>query len=230
MGLKLDQIVPWGRSLAEYIRMFQLTPTDLHKKILDCGGGPASFNAEMTQLGYSVISCDPLYEFTGSEIRDRIAATYDIILRGVKANLDNYIWREIESPEALGQIRMVAMQDFLNDFEAGLQAKRYHVAALPFLPFADRAFELAVCSHLLFSYSEQLSLDFHLAAIQELLRVASEVRIFPLVNIAGERSPHLTRVIAQLESQAFDPRIQRVEYEFQLHGNEMLVIHQREQR
>jgi len=229
MGLKLDQIVPWGRSLAEYTRMFQLNPTDLHKKILDCGAGPASFNAEMTRLGHSVISCDPLYEFTVSEIRDRIAATYDVILAGVKANLDSYIWCEIESPEALGQIRMAAMQDFLSDFEQGLQAKRYQVAALPSLPFPAQTFDLAVCSHLLFSYSEQLSLDFHLKAIQELLRVADEVRIFPLLAVSGEPSPHLKAVVAQFISQDFESRIQRVDYEFQPNGNEMLVIHRRKQ-
>ncbi|HIK15267.1 MAG TPA: SAM-dependent methyltransferase [Leptolyngbyaceae cyanobacterium M33_DOE_097] len=226
MGLKLDQIVPWGRSLAEYRRMFQLTPNDLHKKILDCGGGPASFNAEMTQLGHSVISCDPLYQFTANEIRDRIAATYDVILAGVKANLDNYVWREIDSPEALGRIRMAAMQDFLNDFEWGLQANRYQVSALPSLPFLNQTFDLAVCSHLLFSYSRQLSLDFHLEAMQELLRVADEVRIFPLLDVSGEPSPYLTAVIAELSSQGYRTQIQHVDYEFQLDGNQMLVVHQ----
>ncbi len=54
MGLKLENVVPWGRSLAEYICMFDLCPSDLQGYILDCGGGPASFNAELTPF-YSLL-------------------------------------------------------------------------------------------------------------------------------------------------------------------------------
>jgi hypothetical protein len=49
--MKLDEIVPWGRSLAEYQLMFSLTEADLSRDILGCGDGPASFNAEMTDRG-----------------------------------------------------------------------------------------------------------------------------------------------------------------------------------
>ncbi|MAD80187.1 MAG: SAM-dependent methyltransferase, partial [Planctomycetaceae bacterium] len=31
--------------------------------------GPASFNAELTARGGSIVSCDPIYEFTADEIR-----------------------------------------------------------------------------------------------------------------------------------------------------------------
>ena len=48
MVFKLDKVVPWGRSFADYRDMFDLSDRDLGLKILDCGGGPASFNAEMT--------------------------------------------------------------------------------------------------------------------------------------------------------------------------------------
>jgi len=40
--------------------MFALTPGDLLGKILDCGAGPSSFNAELTAEGHEVTSCDPL--------------------------------------------------------------------------------------------------------------------------------------------------------------------------
>jgi hypothetical protein len=45
LAVMLDQVVPWGRSLSEYVRMFDLSPADLQSRILDCAGGPASFNA-----------------------------------------------------------------------------------------------------------------------------------------------------------------------------------------
>ena len=62
MGLKLDKVILWGRCLDEYIGMFSLTSSDLKLAILDCAGGPASFNAEMTRQGRKVISCDPVYQ------------------------------------------------------------------------------------------------------------------------------------------------------------------------
>lgn len=67
--MKLNEVVPWGRTLQEYKLMFNLSEIDLNKKILGCGDGLASFNAEMTELGYSVVSIDPIYEFSGNKIR-----------------------------------------------------------------------------------------------------------------------------------------------------------------
>ncbi len=58
MAFTLDKVVPWGRSLDEYRRMFALTDSDLEKRILGCADGPASFNAELTANGGSVVSCD----------------------------------------------------------------------------------------------------------------------------------------------------------------------------
>jgi hypothetical protein len=43
--------------------MFSLGDRDLGLKILGCADGPASFNAEATQIGLQVVSCDPLYAF-----------------------------------------------------------------------------------------------------------------------------------------------------------------------
>ena len=59
MAFTLEQIVPWGRSLDEYVRMFSLTDEDLNLKILGCGDGPASFNSVMHKNGKRVISIDP---------------------------------------------------------------------------------------------------------------------------------------------------------------------------
>ena len=44
---------------------------------------------------------------------------------------------------------------------AGRADGRYVEAELPTLPFADRSFDLALCSHLLFLYSVQLGEEFH---------------------------------------------------------------------
>lgn len=224
MGLKLDSVVPWGRSLEEYIKMFYLTYNDLKRKILDCAGGPASFNAEMTRRGHQVISCDPIYQFSANTIAKRIEETYPTVINGAVANQDKFVWTEIESPAKLGEIRMAAMRQFLEDFSLGCRERRYVTAELPHLPFKTSQFDLALCSHFLFLYSEQFSVRFHIDAIAELCRVAKEVRIFPILNMSGEVSPQLEPVIKELKERGYSLQIRRVSYEFQRGGNQLLHV------
>lgn len=225
MSLKLEKVVPWGRSFAEYVRMFDLSATDLQRNILDCAGGPASFNAEMTQQGYRATSCDPIYQFSIEAIEQRIEEAYPLVIKAVEANAKGFVWRDIASLTELGQIRMAAMRQFLADFSQGQKAGRYLTHALPDLPFAASQFDLALCSHFLFTYSDQLSLSFHLESIAELCRVAAEVRIFPLlVNMSGELSSFLQPTIAAFELQGYDVQIRLAPYEFQRGGNQLLQI------
>lgn len=224
MGLKLDKVVPWGRSKAEYLKMFNLTPENLKQQILDCAAGPASFNAAMNKQGLKVVSCDPIYQFTAQEIAQKIEETYDIIFEGVEANKHKYIWKKIKSPQELAQVRMAAMKEFLEDFPLGIQERRYLNYSLPNLPFQSKQFDLALCSHFLFTYSDLLTLDFHRQAITEMLRVATEVRIFPLLNISGKPSLFLQPLLEILPQQGYQVAIQKVEYEFQQGGNQMLIV------
>jgi len=181
----LDQVVPWGRSFDEYRRMFALSDADLGFRILGCGDGPASFNAEATRRGASVISCDPIYQFDVNDIRDQIAVTYERILDELRRNVDDFVWDSIASVDELGRIRMAAMQEFLEDYAPGRAQRRYIQGELPTLMFADSSFDLALCSHLLFLYSDQLGEAFHRASLLELCRVAREVRISPLLALGG---------------------------------------------
>jgi SAM-dependent methyltransferase len=134
------------------------------------------------------------------------------------------VWREFANPEVLGAIRLAAMERFLEDYDAGKAAGRYVEGALPSLPFDDETFDLALCSHLLFLYSDQLDVAFHLAALQELLRVARDVRIFPLLALNCELSPHLPAVIAWCKAQGHLADLRRVPYEFQVGGDTMLHV------
>ena len=154
---QLDEVVPWGRSLDEYRRMFALTDADMGGRILGCADGPASFNAEATALGCSVVSFDPLYRLGVAEIRDRIDRTFQMVIDQTRKNAAEFIWGDdLPDVETLGQRRMTAMTTFLNDFGTGKASGRYVDAELPTLPFADDSFDVAVCSHFLFLYSEQL--------------------------------------------------------------------------
>jgi hypothetical protein len=186
----LDQVVPWGRSFDEYLRMFALSETDLARSIVGCGDGPASFNAESYQRGRHVVSCDPIYEFTRAEILHRIDDTYEQIVKQTRRNADEFVWDgDIHTVDELGHVRMAAMRIFLDDYEAGKAEGRYVAAQLPTLPFPDAAFDIALSSHVLFLYTSQLGESFHRAALREMCRVATDVRIFPLLALGGGRSP-----------------------------------------
>lgn len=220
----LDRVVPWGRSFDEYRRMFALTDDSLHSKILGCGDGPASFNAEATRCGWRVVSCDPIYRFEWPEIRRRIGETYDEVLEQTRQNAHEFVWTHIRSVEELGRVRMAAMTAFLDDFDRGKAEGRYVAAELPVLPFADNAFDLALCSHFLFLYTTQLGEPFHGDSVRELCRVAREVRVFPLVALGDGRSPLLGPIVEALRRDGFNADIDRVPYEFRQGANEMLRI------
>lgn len=224
MAFTLDEVVPFGRSRREYGRMFDLSPVDLEGAILGCADGPASFNAEMARQGRHVISCDPLYALAPEQIARRIEATFDTVIEGARVNADRYVWQEIESPGRLAAVRRAAMRTFLADLPHGGRAGRYVAAALPKLPFANRQFDLALCSHFLFTYTAQLSETFHVAAVLEMLRVAREVRVFPLLDLAGSPSAHLEPVRDALQRQGFGVTVRPVPYEFQRGGNRMLQV------
>ncbi|UQG55903.1 class I SAM-dependent methyltransferase [Marinobacter sp. M3C] len=221
--MDLANVVPWGRSFDEYQKMFGLSEADLNKRILGCGDGPASFNAEATKRGYQIISCDPVYQFEVQEIRRRIDDVYPEIMGKMQQNADSYIWDSLGSVKQLGEVRMKAMSRFLSDFDVGRRQGRYVSASLPTLPFSDSEFDLALCSHFLFLYSDQVDEAAHLESMQELCRVASEVRVFPVISLDGKTSKHLDSVMTALSADGIAVSLQPVSYRFQKGATEMLV-------
>ena len=224
MTIKLDQVVPFGRSLDEYIHMFSLTEADLQKSILSVADGPASFNAEGTAKGYRIQSCDPLYVFGAEKIKKRFYAVVDNIINQIKRTPESWVWDYHKSTDALRAHRIEVMERFCRDYETGKQAGRYTAGSLPKLAYPDAHYDIGLSSHFLFLYSEQLDTDFHMSAIAEMLRICKEVRIFPLLTLTQEKSPHIAPVIAELEKLGYRHSIETVNYELQPGGNEMLRI------
>jgi hypothetical protein len=223
MAFELKSVVPWGRNLEEYRLIFNLTEKDLAKKIISVGDGPASFNAEMTRLGYKITSLDPIYAFSQAALRQRIAETREEVLTQTRNNQDNFVWKHIKDVEELERIRMGAMNAFLNDFESGRQQGRYQAHAFPEpTVFPNDAFDLGLSSHFLLLYAN-LGLDFHLQSITEMMRICREVRIFPLLDLNAQESAVLKGVVNFFEQQ-YEVRVEPVAYEFQRNGNQMLRI------
>jgi ubiquinone/menaquinone biosynthesis C-methylase UbiE len=194
VAFTLNDVIPWGRNLDEYCAMFALGDAERRVSILGCGDGPSSFNAEGTAQGMRIVSVDPLYAFRTEEIRARI---------------------EEATPTT---------ERFLTDYDEGLNQGRYVTGSVSDLPFPDGSYDLALCSHFLFLYSEQHNLAFHLKAILELTRVAEEVRIFPLLELGGTESRHVAAAKMALQRSGLKVEKVRVDYEFQRGGNEMLKI------
>lgn len=218
------EVVPWGRSFDEYVRMFGLARRDLQKSILGCADGPAAFNADLTARGGKVISCDPLYALSAGEIEARIHSCFETVLDQARLHADRYVWSEaIPDVTSLGRVRMQSMQRFLDDFPAGASQGRYVDAQLPTLPCGDGQFDIALCSHFLFLY-ESLGLEFHVRSIREMMRVAEDVRVFPLMQLDGTRSLLVPRVIELLGSSRLAARVVTVDYEFQEGANKMLQV------
>jgi hypothetical protein len=219
VAIKLTSVVPWGRSFEEYRGMFSLSERDLQGMILDCAAGPSSFGAEMLSRGHRVICIDPIYEFSAEQIRKRVVEVRDDMIRQVRGQSGQFVWKTIRSPEHLEELRMGAVEKFLEDFSSDVRHERYRPQSLPKLDFADGEFELGLCSHFLFLYSERLDEAFHLKSVRELLGVAKEVRIFPVTEMDGRPSRHLKAVCDE-----FQGELVKVDYEFLRGANQMLVV------
>lgn len=222
--MRLEKVVPFGRSFDEYIKMFNLSESNLKRRLLGVGDGPASFNAEATKLGVNVTSIDPIYQFSTREILKRFYEVVDNIIDQVKATPTSWVWSYHKSPEDLRNNRVGALNEFASDYDKGKQEGRYRIGALPSLEFKESEYDIALCSHFLFLYSEHYDYQFHYNSIKEMLRVSKEVRIFPLLTLLLQRSQHLDRVMQEFSELGYTVSTLKVQYELQKGGNEMLVI------
>jgi hypothetical protein len=86
-----------------------------------------------------------------------------------------------------------------------------------------------LCSHLLFTWSDRLGVDWHRAALTEMLRVtAGEVRVFPLVvQGTGEPVPFLGQLVDEMRAAGFEVELREVPYEFQRGADTMLRVARR---
>ncbi len=223
--MKLENVVPWGRNLTEYKKMFLLSKKDLKSKILSCADGPSSFNFESTKSNSDVTSIDPIYQFSKEDIKNRIDETSKTVREQITLHQDDFVWEDIKDVDELVKVRLEAMNEFLNDYELGLVEKRYIPEVLPNLSFEENSFDLVLCSHFLFLYSDSIDLGFHINSILKMCQIAKkEVRIFPIVNLENKKSEHLEWVLRVLHKKGFKTEIIKSEYEFQKDGNEMLSI------
>lgn len=220
MSLQLDDFLVTGRRFDEYAAFFNLNTTDLiDKKILDCPSGASSFVAEARSEGLNVKGCDILYQFEIDKIYARGKESIELIYKDTS-------WADENDFNFYGSIKnhRKYRENALRSFYTHYNDKDFLFATLPKLPFEDNSFDLILSSHLLFVYDDRLDLDFHIQAIESMLRVAKEVRIFPLVDYKNSRarlqdnfSPFVPEIM-----KTFDATLEKVDFEFQ-HGADMMM-------
>lgn len=223
MAFELNSVVPWGRNMEEYKRMFRLDEKDMSKKIAGFGDGPACFNCEATIKGSRVVSFDPIYQFSKEEIQERIEEVRVTVMQQMKENMENYVWTYIKNLVDLENIRMSAMRKFLADYEQGRKEGRYVFHELPDrLPYESNSFDIGLSSHFLLMYTS-LGYDFHIRSITEMLRVCKEIRIFPIVDLDANKTELISNVINYFKKD-YNVEIVATDYEFQKGDNKLLVI------
>lgn len=203
--------------------MFDLRDEAVTGTVLDCCAGASSFVSEWTERGGYAVAVDPAYGMPRSTLLASVSESLAGANQIVSEHDDRFVWDWYGSRERRDEMRTEATSRFLADYEANPSA--YVAGALPDLPFGDNAFDLVLCSHLLFTWSNQLHADWHFAALRELQRIArDEVRVFPLVvQGTGEPVPFLADVRAALDGVGVRTELRRVPYEFQRDANTMLI-------
>jgi len=214
-----------SRAAVEYRAMFDLTDADLAgRSVLDCCAGGSSFAAETAGR---VLAVDPAYALAPVDLAGRLLAALGDGERIIESHRDRFDWSWYGDPVRRRGMRTRAAHAFLTDLRA--RPDRYVAAALPNLPLATAGFDLVLCSHLLFTWSDRFDEDWHRAALAELVRVArSEVRIFPLVvQGTGAPVPFLKTLRAELHAVGHRTRLRPVPYRFQRGAGHMLVVWKR---
>lgn len=210
-----------SRSAAEYRAMFDLAPDDLTGSVLDCCAGGSSFAAETDGR---IVAVDPAYAMGTEELAVRVRMALDEGDRMIDRNADRFEWGWYGSPASRADMRRAAAELFLADLKR--RPERYVAGALPHLPLSSGSVDLVLCSHLLFTWADQLDEHWHRRALAELVRVARrEVRIFPVVvQGTGEPVAFLDALRAELHAQGHPSRLREVPYRFQRGGDKMLQI------
>ncbi|WP_037064263.1 methyltransferase domain-containing protein [Pseudonocardia acaciae] len=211
-----------SRSAAEYRAMFDLTATDLAAgSVLDCCAGGSSFAAE---TGARVVAVDPAYAIGRRALAETVLSGLRDGDRIIDRNRERFEWGWYGTPERRAAARVDAAHRFLADL--GERPGRYLAGALPHLPLADASFELVLCSHMLFTWANQLDADWHRAALAELVRVSRrEVRVFPLVvQGTGEPVGFLDELRTGLAASGHRTEVRDVPYRFQRGAHAMLVV------
>lgn len=216
----------WVYDFSDYQQMYDLNELDLKKSMLDFSAGIASFNAEATKRGMHVISCDASYALS----EDKMQLHAQQFLKDTVSHLKKNPNR-LKDPSGAMLHRVIDLWEktekvFLQDYASGKAQNRYQPLQLPRLPYATHQFGLALCTDFIFHHL--LSIEEIMIIVQELCRVAEEVRLFPLLDNFGKMSEELGPLMLMLQKKNYGVEVREVPYQTLKGGNAMLRIWEQE--
>jgi hypothetical protein len=204
--------VLWGHHLTEYREMFGL-PQDLSNlKILEFASGPTAVNHELTIQKVDIVSCDPWFEINQEEMHNKFQKHFNEQVMRVMQHPERFDFDKYGGMEFFIAKRQEGMQAFFQDFVDGFAHGRYRTLQEGKLPFVSASFDLALCSNYFFADLPEQNLGFHLYWIQELTRVAREVRFYPLTDQEGRMSDILGQVLIALQQDNYQVAIENVPF------------------
>lgn len=216
----------FGRPYEELLLCFGLEENDLKgKEILECPSGPSSFVVDANQAGILATGCDPMFYRSPDAIEKLAYTDFEDMFLKIQSKREFIVAKTYQSIGESKRIRMEALKRFLAHYRSAFPVGRYVCAALPDLPFADQSFDITLCGHLLFIYSNLFDLDFCYRSIRELCRVSrEEVRIHPIVDSSGETYGQLRELRERIEDLGHATEILDVDHEFFRGANQTLRI------
>jgi SAM-dependent methyltransferase len=222
MSLELDDFLITGRTFEEYAAFFAFDAASMRNmRVLDCPSGASSFVATAKSYGIVAKGCDILYRYDLAALFLQGEKSIEKIYADTSWMAENN-FAFYHSIERHKEHRKGALELFYTDYNT----EDYHFTELPRLPYKDESFDLILSSHLLFVYDDKLDLAFHEATITEMLRVAKEVRIFPLVdykNSHADKAQNLSPFAYEI-AKKFGGEILKVDFEFQKNAGYMMRI------
>ena len=214
--------VLWGHDSEDYREMFDLTQEDLHSSILEYGCGPSAFNVQQTLNQHRIVSCDPLFVLDKDTLSSKASMIFANTADEIEKDYSDFSHKG--SLEQLIADRKKGMNLFFEDYHSGKEQGRYMGVTDDHLPFKDFSFDFALVSHYLFEDLYDQTVEFHLAVIRELARVAKEVRIFPLTDRHSNTSEFLGPVLLGLQQENYGVEVREVPFHFHHSGNAMLRV------
>ncbi|HVT62287.1 MAG TPA: hypothetical protein VHD33_02220 [Legionellaceae bacterium] len=220
----MNRTVLWGHHLDEYQDMFDLSETASTQKFLEFQSGASAFQFELRQIAAHLVSYDAWFDLKQSQLQEQIERSFAERLTQIQSRQQEFDFSRYGSLEKLVAYRRQGIEMFLQDYTNGHAEGRYLFAQSTTLPFPAFFFDYALSAHHFFSTVAPQTVEYHVTMIQELARIAKEVRIFPLVDANGIPSPLLGPVILSLQQKNYGIEVRDVLYHLQPKGNAMLRI------
>ncbi len=216
----------FGRPYEELLLCFGLDERDLKgKEILECPSGPSSFVVEANKAGIIATGVDPMFYRNPNAIEKLAYTDFEDMYRKIQSKREFIVAKTYQSIDESKRIRIEALRRFLAHYQSSFPLDCYVCASLPDLPFADERFDITLCGHLLFIYSNLFDLDFCYRSIRELCRVSrEEVRVHPIVDSSGTKYGRLSELQERIEILGHTTQILDVEHEFFRGTNQTLRI------